>query len=257
MNRLWTVALLAVIALQGLVIAGLIKSPFATGPEGKRQEAKQAVKPSKAEAIPGSPLKRVTVSAKAAERLGIKTAPVTEQAVVRKQIFPGEVVSSAQPGATAAAPGVVRVVLADEIKRVAKEQPSMVMPLSSADGFANSTGAPIEKPEGVGPDGGGALFYKVEGAGQGLSSGKRVRVELMLEGNGKLRNTVPYSAVLYDSQGVSWVFTAPQPLTFVRERIKIDFIDGDLVVLTDGPAPGTLVVTEGASELFGAELYGK
>ena len=59
----------------------------------------------------------------------------------------------------------------------------------------------------------------------------------MLEGNGKLRNTVPYSAVLYNSQGVSWVFTAPEPLTFVRERIKIDFIDGDLVVLTDGPAP--------------------
>jgi len=41
------------------------------------------------ESIPGSPTKRVILSAKAAERLGIATGKVSEEPVVRKQIVSG------------------------------------------------------------------------------------------------------------------------------------------------------------------------
>ncbi len=68
------------------------------------------------------------------------------------------------------------------------------------------------------------------------------------------RKVVPYAAVLYDSHGVAWVYTNPAPRTFVRRRITVDYIQGNLAVLSDGPPAGTAVVTVGAAELLGAEL---
>lgn len=70
------------------------------------------------------------------------------------------------------------------------------------------------------------------------------------------RTIIPYSAVLYDANGNTWVYTNPEPLAFVRHHIAIDFIDGDEAVLLDGPPPGTPVVTVGAAQLFGTELFG-
>lgn len=69
-----------------------------------------------------------------------------------------------------------------------------------------------------------------------------------------LRKVVPYSAVIYDAQGKTWVYTRPQPETFVRHEVEVDYIDGDTAVLVDGPPVGTEVVTVGVSELFGAEF---
>jgi len=69
-----------------------------------------------------------------------------------------------------------------------------------------------------------------------------------------LRKVVPYSAVLYDVDGGAFVYTSPEPLTFVRAPITIDYIKGDVAVLSDGPSSGTAVVTVGSAELFGAEF---
>ena len=70
---------------------------------------------------------------------------------------------------------------------------------------------------------------------------------------GKQRSVVPYSAVLYDANGDTWVYISSEPLTYVRERIAVDFIQRSQAVLTDGPGPGTAVVTVGAAELHGTE----
>jgi hypothetical protein len=64
---------------------------------------------------------------------------------------------------------------------------------------------------------------------------------------------VPYAAVIYGVHGETWVYTNPEPLVFIREPITIDYIEGDLAVLSEGPPAGTAVVTVGGSELFGAE----
>jgi hypothetical protein len=68
------------------------------------------------------------------------------------------------------------------------------------------------------------------------------------------RMVVPYAAVLYDARGDTWVYTNPQSLVFVRHRIHIDYIEGNMAVLSAGPPVGTVVVTSGAAELFGTEF---
>ena len=68
------------------------------------------------------------------------------------------------------------------------------------------------------------------------------------------RRVVPYSALLYDAKGDTWVYTNPEPRTYVRERVTVDFIEGDQAVLSDGPPQGTPVVTVGAAELYGTEF---
>lgn len=68
------------------------------------------------------------------------------------------------------------------------------------------------------------------------------------------RMVVPYAAVLYDAQGDTWVYASPESLRYVRHAIEIDYIDGDMAVLSSGPPIGTTVVTVGALQLFGAEF---
>jgi hypothetical protein len=71
---------------------------------------------------------------------------------------------------------------------------------------------------------------------------------------GGMRKVIPYSAVLYDAQSDTWVYTNPEPLVFVRHRIRVDYIEGDVAVLSDGPPSGTKVVTAGAALLFSTEF---
>jgi hypothetical protein len=67
------------------------------------------------------------------------------------------------------------------------------------------------------------------------------------------RLAIPVAGVLYDEAGDTWAYTTLQPLSFVRQPIAVARIDGDLALLSSGPAPGTAVVTVGAAELLGAE----
>ena len=73
-------------------------------------------------------------------------------------------------------------------------------------------------------------------------------------GKTALRKVIPYAAVLYDATGAAWVYTNPEPLVFVRHKITIDYIEGGVAVLSDGPATGVKVVTVGASLLLGTEF---
>jgi len=70
---------------------------------------------------------------------------------------------------------------------------------------------------------------------------------------GSLQTSVPASAVIYDAKGRGWVYTNPEPLVFVRERIVIDSEVGRVATLSTGPPVGTMVVTVGAQELWGTE----
>jgi hypothetical protein len=65
---------------------------------------------------------------------------------------------------------------------------------------------------------------------------------------------IPYSAVIYGADGNTYTYTAPEPLTFVRQKVEIDRVDGDSVVLSAGPPAGTKVVTVGAAEVYGTEF---
>jgi hypothetical protein len=67
------------------------------------------------------------------------------------------------------------------------------------------------------------------------------------------RKIIPYSAVIYDLTGQAWAYVNTAPRTYVRQPITIDYSQGVQTVLKDGPPAGTLVVSVGAAELFGAE----
>lgn len=64
---------------------------------------------------------------------------------------------------------------------------------------------------------------------------------------------VPYSTLIYDTHGETWLFTVIGPETYMRAPLTIDYIDGDRIFLLDGPDIGTEVVTVGVAELYGTE----
>jgi hypothetical protein len=68
------------------------------------------------------------------------------------------------------------------------------------------------------------------------------------------RRIIPYSAVLYDLTGRTWVYVHADPMSFVREAVRIETIKGENVYLKDGPAPGTKVLATGVQQVFGTEV---
>lgn len=250
--------------------------------------------PSKAvsfEEIPGSDVKRVILTEKAAERLGIETGEIGEQQIILKQMVGGRVVppvvdeapaqklaggsfggfgqaeAIAQPASVqqASAPAelpdlteawVVVTLSPDEWERVRKDKPARLLPLETREAFPAELMAsptPLEPLEDPKRTMLNA-FYTVDGEDHGLTLNQRLRVELELIGTDEEQMVAPYSAVYYDGTGQAWVYTNPEPLVFERQPISVERIDGDLAILSDGPPVGTTVTTIGASLLYGAEV---
>ena len=67
-------------------------------------------------------------------------------------------------------------------------------------------------------------------------------------------SSVPYGALLYDPSGKTWIFVQVANHAFERRSVDVSSIVGDVVSLRSGPRPGTLVVSVGATELYGAEI---
>lgn len=65
---------------------------------------------------------------------------------------------------------------------------------------------------------------------------------------------VPHEALIYSPEGGAYVYTSPEPLTYVRAPIEVDRVVADRALLSDGPPPGTVVVTVGAAELLATEF---
>src|SRR5262245_50859614 len=241
-------------------------------------------------------VKRVTLSAKAAERLGIETGEVGEATVARRQMVGGTVIlpdsgateqkvatgsfsgfalgamsSSAQPAVPTAPPPAappkpvegdvwIRVTLSPaEYERLAKDQQAQIDLLQTREKAGHKL---VAQPMTTPPIEDAkrsmlTLFYVLPGKEHGLSLNERVRVGLPLVGATGPETVVPYGAVYYDAEGTAWVYVTSKPLTFERKRIAIDRVVGDLAVLRDGPQVGTKVVTIGAAMLSGAEGFGK
>jgi hypothetical protein len=83
---------------------------------------------------------------------------------------------------------------------------------------------------------------------------ERVSLETATVRRTKRGASFPYAALIYDSVGVTWVYTSTGQLTFVREPVVVDRVENDKVWASKGPLPGTEVATTGATEVYGAEL---
>lgn len=225
------------------------------------------------EAVENSSIKRVVLSPKAAERLDIKTGLVSRQAIVPTQMVGGVVVdpsaASTSPSAGAAKPGTdgrragelwIRVALSPpEWQRLAKDKPARVFPLQTRAGFPTNVEAlpsgqlPLESAKSAML----SVFYVAPPGASGLALGDRVRAELPLEGGKQAQKVVPYSAVYYDAKGDAWVYINTGPLAFLRQKVTVERVAGDMAFLTNGPEVGTRVAIVGVSLLYGAEILGK
>jgi multidrug efflux system membrane fusion protein len=230
----------------GLIVAGLQLTACGGAPGVTATKAE----PAKVTAIDGTELSRVELVPDAAKRLDIQTDAVRDTLVERKRIVGGQVVDAAGTGG--AGLGVRVPLSAGELSKVDRSKPVMILPLAHTAEAIAVPGKAISAP--AGGDASVELFYAPEGNGHKLAAGQRVRVELTLAGGGTQRRVVPYASVIYDLSGDTWVYTSPEPLTFVRARIAVDYIEGDTAVLSQGPSAGTRVVTVGAAELYGTEF---
>ncbi len=168
-SKQWLVVIPIIV---GLPLLACVKQP---------ETASKKIEPATVEpAQEGGGLSRLTLTPKAAERLGIQTVPVRETQTASKP-------------ATAAAD-----------------------PASPAD-----PSSPTPAPGDLG---------------------------------GATQKVIPYSALLYDIHGKTWIYKSPEPLTFIRHQVEVERIEGDEAVLSDGPPAGTGVVTVGVAELYGTEF---
>jgi hypothetical protein len=80
-----------------------------------------------------------------------------------------------------------------------------------------------------------------------------VRENTTTAGQRSAREVIPYSAVVYDTDGSTWTYVNTAARTYERRPITVTEIDGEIAQLSAGPPAGTKVVTVGASELLGTE----
>jgi hypothetical protein len=210
-------------------VVGVLALLYIALPRTGPQAAVASVQPARLEQIPGSNLPRVILTERAAQRIDVQTIRVTEEQVRRTRTVGADVIVA--PSGI----GTVRVRLdVNELSEVDRSQSAQVRPIGRGvpdSILAAEPGAstlPTEQPYLIAP-------------GHGLASGQRVLVDLVLSGGGQ-RAVIPYSALLYDVT-----------LSFVRQPIHIDYIEGDRALLLQGPTPGTNVVTVGVAQLYGAE----
>ena len=99
------------------------------------------------------------------------------------------------------------------------------------------------------------LYYEINNANGDLRPGQRVSVTLPYKGVQKAL-VIPYSSILYDIHGGTWVYENTGPGEYIRRRVELQRVDGNIAVLNRGPGAGSKIVTAGAAEIFGTEFGG-
>ena len=98
-----------------------------------------------------------------------------------------------------------------------------------------------------------AYYRLMDEPATSLLPGQRVMVEIPMKGNGESRKVIPFSALVYDLNGDTWVYVSPEPLTFFRQPVVVEYVEGDVAVLAEGPPVGTEVAVVAVAELYGLD----
>lgn len=97
------------------------------------------------------------------------------------------------------------------------------------------------------------LYFSLPNEARALFPGERVMVSLPLDSS-EAKLVAPWSAVIHDIHGGTWVYEARAPQTYARRRVEVLHRVGELAVFASAPPAGTSVVTAGVAELFGVEF---
>ena len=149
----------------------------------------------------------------------------------------------------------VRVpVYAGEARAIDTNAPADVQPLGESTDAPGVTAQPIAAPPSANASTAGVdLYYSLANPNNRFRPGERVAVRLPRR-ESETGLVVPKAALLHDAYGGTWVYVVREPRVYVRQRVVVADITGSLAVLSQGPAAGARVVTDGAAELFGVEF---
>ena len=151
----------------------------------------------------------------------------------------------------------VRVpVYVGDVVKIDQQKDAIIQPLGNASNIniykaKPVTGPPLSDPNSVSSD----IFYEISNPDGFFRTGQKVGVLLTKLGSGN-RIVVPWSAIMYDINGGSWVYLKTARYTYSRMRVEVSSVIDGLAVLTRGINKGDEIVTSGATELFGTEFGG-
>lgn len=135
-------------------------------------------------------------------------------------------------------------------------QPAQIEALGSASGAYSRAaksvqGPPLSNASAASAD----LYFEMSNHDHAFRAGEKVRVTLAQK-SAEENLIVPFSAVLYDIHGGTWIYAKTAPQVYSRRRVELHHVSDGLAVLTRGPAAGSEVVITGAAEIFGTEFGG-
>lgn len=97
------------------------------------------------------------------------------------------------------------------------------------------------------------FYYEAPKTSLGLKPGERLALAIPSR-TVRRRGQVPWSAVVFDIHGGTWVYEQAANRRYIRHRVELDHSANGVAYLARHPTPGTLIVTQGAAELWGVEF---
>lgn len=141
-----------------------------------------------------------------------------------------------------------------DLKWITAQQNASIHGLSDTPGTPARIATPVAAPPSADPNAATAdLYFELSNQDLALRPGQRVGVTLRVQKDEE-GLTVPWGAVLHDVDGGAWLYEMIEPHRYIRRRISVRRVEGQTAILAQGPAEGTKVVVQGASELFGTEF---
>src|SRR5262245_28767001 len=151
----------------------------------------------------------------------------------------------------------VRVpVYVGDLATIDTQQPAQVEPFGDNSASSRRAAAPVQgPPHGDAGSASADVFFEMTNPEGTFRTGQKVNVAIAQRDTGE-SYVVPWSAILYDIHGGTWVYMRTAPHVFARQRLELQRVVDSLAVFTRGPAAGAEIVVTGAAEIFGTEFGG-
>ena len=141
-----------------------------------------------------------------------------------------------------------------DLQLIDRRQTARVHALNDSPGAPSRSARPINAPPTANPASDTAdLYFELANADSLLRPGQKMGVTLF-ERTTEESLVVPWSGILHDTTGGTWVYVNTAPQQYSRRRVEVHRVVNSMAVLAHGPAVGSKVVTAGAAEIFGTEF---
>lgn len=189
--------------------------------------------------------------------VSISIAAPRDGALQKILVNPGQAVAGGAPLFEIANLGSVWIrvpIYVGELNRIDRRQTARVRALNDAPGAVTRQARPVNAPPTADPVANTAdLYFELANQDSALRPGQKLGVMLSERGIEESL-VVPWSAVLHDINGGTWVYENTGPQLYARRRVEIRRVLDSRAVLARGPAVGAKIVATGAAELFGTEF---